>query len=169
MTIGQKIAEARQRTGHSQKSLAAMEEIPVSKESIAKYETGARNFPKDMYPRISGALDDPQFYFETWQETTGYVSMPFLDGPAIERRAAAMAHLVKKETVEAIERVEKTCWFSPPDQRPEEEMNELIGELLDAAASMTNLVAALCKENELSMKRAFQKWRVSLKARKYEK
>ncbi|OAH53864.1 transcriptional regulator [Domibacillus aminovorans] len=172
MTIGRKIADARKRTGHSQRSLSEMEEVAVSKESIAKYEKGTRTFPKDMYPRVAGALDDPQFYFETWQETTGYVSIPYFNGAVIDRHPAAMVHLVKSETVEAIDQVEMVCWYKPSENRTEhekEDVRQVIKELLDAAASMINLAAELCKDNGFSMKSLFREWRVSLKARKYER
>lgn len=169
MSIGKKITEARSRTGDSQKSLA--EEVFVSQESISKYENGSRRFPKHMHQPIAEALDDEQFYFDVWEETTGCVSIPYFDGAYIDRRAPAMACLVKVETNEALLHVEKMTWYKPPSQRNEAEkeaVEKAIVELLDAAASMMNLVAELCKENHLSMKGIFRQWRVSLKARKYE-
>lgn len=172
MTIGKKIAEARRRTGHSQRSLSEEAEIAVSKESIAKYEAGTRTFPKDMYPRIAQALDDPQFYFEAWEETTGYVSIPYLDGSYIDHRAASLVHLVKLETDKAMTSMEKTCWFKPADQYSELEKGEIqqvMKELLDTVASIMNLIAALCKEHRFSMKMIFRQWRVNVKERQYKK
>jgi len=168
VTYRDHLTSARKRKGYSQRSLALKEDVHVSKESIAKYESGTRKIPNDMYEHLSKAIDDTQLYFESWEATTGHVSIPFLDGPVILRQAAAMVHLVKKEAIEAIEQVEKTCWYTPPDHRSKEDLEALNRELLDSAASMMNLVAVLCEENGLSMKDTFQKWRVSLKARKYE-
>ncbi|OMP68725.1 helix-turn-helix domain-containing protein [Domibacillus epiphyticus] len=172
MTIGKKIAEARKRTGHSQRSLSEEEEMTISKESIAKYEGGTRNLPKDMYPRVAQALDDPQFYFEAWEETTGLVSIPYLDGSYIDHRAASLVHLVKMETEKAMKSIEKICWFKSADQHSElekEEIQQLMKELLDMAASILNLVAALCKEHQFSMKMIFRQWRVSMKVNQYNK
>lgn len=169
MSIGKKITEARGRTGDSQKSLA--EEVFMSQESISKYENGSRRFPKNMHKPVAEALDDEQFYFEAWEETTGFVSIPYFDGAYIDRKASSMVYLVKSETNEALLHVEQMTWFKPANQRDEAEkeaVERMILELLDAAASMVNLVAELCKENHLSMKAVFRTWRVSLKARKYE-
>lgn len=172
MTIGRKMAEARKRTGHSQRSLSVEEEMAVSKESIAKYEAGTRKIPKDMYPRVAQALDDPQFYFESWEETTGYVSIPYLDGSHIDHRAATLVHLVKMETHKAMTSVEKLCWFKPADQHSDlekEEVQQVMKELLDTVASIMNLVAAICKEHRFSMKVVFRQWRVNVKARQHKK
>ncbi|MCI2254226.1 helix-turn-helix domain-containing protein [Domibacillus sp. PGB-M46] len=172
MTIGKKIAEARKRTGHSQRSLSEEEGMAISKESIAKYEAGTRTFPKDMYPRVAQALDDPQFYFEAWEETTGFVNIPYLDGAFIDHRTASLVHLVRMETEKAMRGMEKTYWFKPPDQYSEiekEEVQKVVKELLDAAVSIMNLVAALCKEHRFSMKLIFCQWRTSLKEKQYEK
>lgn len=172
MTIGKVFAEGRKRAGLSQKDLSEKDGVHYSKEAIGKAELGTRNLPKELYPKLAGAIDDPQTYFGVWEETTGFVSIPYLDGAGIVHQSAAMVHFVRTETVEAIEHVEKTCWFKPSDQRSElekEEVQRVIMELLDAATSMLNLVAALCKENGFSMKAVFRQWRVSLKAKKYEK
>lgn len=67
--------------------------------------------------------------------------------------------------------MEKTCWFKPADQYSElekEEIQKIMKELLDAAASIMNLVAALCKEHRFSMKTIFRQWRASVKARHYK-
>jgi len=43
MKLGKEMANARKRKGITQEGLAS--NTPVSRESIAKYETGARTFP----------------------------------------------------------------------------------------------------------------------------
>ncbi|MGG3452327.1 helix-turn-helix transcriptional regulator [Domibacillus aminovorans] len=172
MKPGEKLAYARERAGMTQKELVEHEEIAYSREAIAKYETGARTFPKSLYPSVTKALDDPQYYFESWEETTGFVSIPYFDGSFIDRHPAAMVHLVKTETVEAIEQVDLMCWYKPSENRTEhekEDVRQVIKELLDAAASMINLAAELCKDNGFSMKSLFREWRVSLKVRKYKR
>lgn len=168
MSIGKKIADGRKRKNLSQTELAKKEGVNYSRSAIAQGELGHRNIPKHAYAGIAGAIDDPQTYFDFWEESTGQVSIPFLDGPMIMRQAAAMSQLVKKETCEAMEHVEEYCWFKPPELREKEDVDRIITELLDSAASMINLVAVLCEESDMSMKRSYGQWRVSLKARKYE-
>jgi transcriptional regulator with XRE-family HTH domain len=172
VTIGRVFAEGRKRAGLSQKDLSEKEDVNYSKEAIQKFEQGTRTYPKPLYPKTAGAIDDPQTYFEVWEETAGYVSLPYFDGDFITHKSSDMVLLVKKETKEALFHVKETPWFQSPESRTEQDLENIqktIAEILDSAASMVNLVAAICKENDLSMKAVFRQWRVSLKARKYEK
>ncbi|PAQ15042.1 transcriptional regulator [Bacillaceae bacterium SAOS 7] len=170
MKIGEKIAEARKRVGFTQKDLSEGEEVFCSREAIAKYETGKRPFPKDHFQGVAHTLDDPQFYFDSWEETTGYVSIPFFDGDYIDQHPSAMKYMVKKETYEALENMDKVCWIKPVHIRnnaEQEEIKQVIKELLDAAASMINLVAILCREYGFSMRSIFKQWRLSTKAKRW--
>lgn len=151
MSYGEKIAQARARKGYSRKGFSEQTEIPFSEHSVSKWEAGTRRIPDDAYPHITNNLDDMQLYFETWETLPGHVSIPYLDGSMIMRQGAAMSQLVKKEACKAMEHIEQYCWFKPPELREEEEVQRVIDELLDASASMINLVAVLCAESNLSM------------------
>lgn len=170
MTIGEEIAEARKRQGITQQDLSSM--ISYSRESVAKYETGSRNIPKELYPNITQGIDDPQFYFSIWKENTGHVSIPFFDGDYIDHHPTSMRYLVQKETNEALEQLDEINWAKPVAARGTDEveaMKKLLHEQLDAAASMINLVAIICKEYNFSMKDVYKAWNMSLKIRKYNK
>lgn len=170
MAIGEKMATARKRQGLTQEDVSTM--INYSRESVAKYETGNRKVPKHLYSTVTQTIDDPEFYFETWGETTGYVSIPFFNGDHVDHHPASMRHLVQAETNEALAHIEQVCWHKPVHSRTAEEREEIksaILEVLDAAASMINLVAILCREYNFSMKDIFRAWQVTLKARKYKK
>lgn len=170
MSFGELLSKGRKRQDMTQEDLS--EKINYSRESVAKYETGSRKIPKEMYPRITQGVDDPELYFQSWQETTGYVSIPFFNGDNIDQHPASMAFLVKKETDEALEQLKITCWSKPARSKNDEErekMKQVIIELLDAAASMINLVAVICREYQFSMKNIFRSWNASLKIRKYNK
>ncbi|MBT2603775.1 helix-turn-helix transcriptional regulator [Bacillus sp. ISL-53] len=170
MAIGRELAEARKRQGYSQEQLSL--DLPVSRESLAKYETGARRLPVDMRQPIAEAVDDIEFYFATWSEAAGEVSIPYLNGDYIDQHPASMVFLVKRETDEALEQLKKVCWVKPIHTRTDsekEEINRLIFELLDSAASTINLVAIVCREYGFSMNKVFKQWRLTLKARRYKK
>jgi transcriptional regulator with XRE-family HTH domain len=170
MRIGEELANARKRQGLTQEQLAY--DLPLSRESIAKYEIGSRRLPDDMRRPIAQEIDDVEFYFSTWNDATGEVSIPFLNGDYIDQHPASMAFLVQRETSEAIEQLTNACWVKPVHTRTDsdrEEMRKVIFETLDAAASMINLVAVICREYKFSMKKIFAEWRLTLKVRRMEK
>ncbi len=170
MRIGEELAKARKRQDFTQQQLAF--ELPVSRESLAKYEIGLRKVPDDLLLPISQAIDDEQYYFVTWNEAAGEVSIPFFNGDYIDRHPASMVFLVKRETDEALDHLTRACWVKPVhtiNASEKEEMKRVVFEMLDAAASMINLVAAICKEHHFSMKKLFKEWRITLKARRMER
>lgn len=170
MAIGQQLADARKRQGITQEQLAL--DLPVSRESIAKYEVGSRTFQKDLFKPIAEALDDPEFYFSTWNEAAGHVSIPYFNGDYIDQHPASMKYLVQRETNEALDHMERICWSKPVKARTEterEEMKRVINEILDAAASMINLVAILCREYDFSMKSVYKQWWSSIKVRRWKR
>lgn len=170
MTFGTHLAEGRKRRKLSQQDVAI--EVPCSRESISKYETGERQLPKDMYEPILKTIDDPETYFHGWKETSGYVSIPYFDGDYINHQPLNMLYLAKLESAEALEHLKNIRWEKPSNALTEEERNDArqaMKEVLDAAASMVNLVAAFCREYRFSMKDIFKVWHVSLKSRKYKK
>jgi transcriptional regulator with XRE-family HTH domain len=170
LKIGEELAKARKRQGLTQEQLAFG--LPVSRESIAKYEIGSRRLPEDMRRPIAQQIDDEEYYFKTWSDATGEVSIPFLNGDFIDHHPASMAFLVQKETDEATEQLTRVCWAKPvhtQNENEREEVKRAVFETLDAAASMMNLVAVICKEYDFSMKNLFSDWRLTLKARRMEK
>ncbi|CEG25969.1 helix-turn-helix domain-containing protein [Bacillus sp. B-jedd] len=167
MAIGEALAKARKRQGYSQEDLSA--HLPISRESVAKYETGSRRLPDDMRKPIAEALDDVEYYFVTWKEAAGEVAIPFLNGEHVDHHPSSMAFMVKGETAEALQHLEKVSWTKPVHTRTEaekEDMKKVLFELLDAAASIINLVAIVAREYRFSLKEIFKVWRVSLKLRK---
>lgn len=62
MSIGKEVAMARKRKGITQEQLSL--EIPVSRESLAKYETEKRRLPEDLRKCITKGIDDPQLFFK---------------------------------------------------------------------------------------------------------
>nr|WP_309099097.1 helix-turn-helix transcriptional regulator [Fredinandcohnia onubensis] len=170
MTIGTKIANARKRQGYTQEEFVS--DLPVSRESLAKYETGDRKFPFDLRKMVAERLDDEEFYFTAWNESAGEVSIPYFDGDHVDHHPASLKHLVQSETNEALEQLERACWFKPihsSSETEKQEMKRVIHELLDAAASMINLVAVICREYDFSMKDIFKEWRMTLKIRRLRK
>ncbi|MEC1744154.1 helix-turn-helix domain-containing protein [Schinkia azotoformans] len=170
MAIGEKVAQARKRKGYSQEKLAL--DLPCSRESLAKYETGTRRLQDDLRKPISENVDDEELYFAMWSEATGHVSIPFFDGDYIDQHPTSMRYMVQRETNEALDKIEQVCWVKPIHMKngnEREDMKRTIHELLDAAASMVNLVAILCREYDFSMKEVFKAWRVSVKARRWNK
>ena len=170
MKIGEELAKARKRQGITQEQLSF--ELPVSRESIAKYELGSRRLPEDMRRPIAQQIDDEEYYFKTWNEATGEVSIPFFNGDYVDQHPSSMAFLVNRETEEAIQQLMQVCWAKPVHTQNEserEEVRKAVFETLDAAASMINLVAVICREYGFSMKKIFSEWRLTLKARRMEK
>lgn len=170
MAIGEELAKARKRQGMTQEDVAT--EVNYSREAIAKYESGARKMPKELYQQVTQSVDDPQFYFETWEAVGGVVSIPYFDGDYIDQHPSSMNYLVHTETTEALKHLESVSWVKPAHMHNDserEEMRKVLYEVLDAAASMINLVACLCKEYQFSMKDIFRAWQVSMKIRKFNK
>lgn len=170
MAFGEAMAAARKRQGLTQYELS--QETFCSRESIAKYETGARTLPREMYATVTQNIDDPEFYFETWGETTGYVSIPYFDGDNIDQHPSSMLFLVKNETQEALNHLNEVSWSKPSrayTEQDKEKLRKALLEALDAAASMVNLVASICKHHGFSMKDLFRTWQVSLKAKRYKR
>jgi transcriptional regulator with XRE-family HTH domain len=170
LAIGTAIAEARKRQEKTQQELS--QGINYSREAISKFETGDRPIPKEIIPKITQNIDDPRLYFETWKETSGYVSVPYFDGDYIDQHPASLMYLVQKETAEALDSVGSVVWSKPASMySPEEKdhMKQILKENLDAAASMINLVACICREHDFSMRDIFRDWNVSLKIRKFNK
>jgi DNA-binding XRE family transcriptional regulator len=166
--IGKEIAMARKRKGYTQETLSMG--IPASRESLAKYETESRSLPRDLCKPISEAMDDPQFFFHMWNEAAGTVSIPLLNGEYVDQHPSSMMNMVQKETSEALEHLDNICWFKPArawSDREKDEMQQAMNEVLDATASMMNLVAILCEKYGFSMNDVFKYWKVSLRARKY--
>ncbi|MGG3965004.1 helix-turn-helix domain-containing protein [Heyndrickxia faecalis] len=168
MKLGKEMANARKRKGITQEGLAS--NTPVSRESIAKYETGARTFPDDLRSVMVNELDDVEFYFLAWCDAAGKVSIPYFNGENIDHHPTSMAFLVQAETNEALDKLQDIPWAKPVHTRTAQELEEtkkLIFELLDAAASMVNLVGVICNEHQFSMKQLFTQWRLSLRSRNY--
>ncbi|MFD2442898.1 helix-turn-helix domain-containing protein [Bacillus sp. CGMCC 1.16607] len=169
MAFSETMAAARKRKGITQQDLS--ESIGYSRASVAKFETGKRTLPKEALSTVTQQIDDPKFYFETWTETTGLVSIPYFDGEYIDRHPSSLVHLVKKESDEALDALENICWSKPVKAYTNNERQDLtksLLEVLDAAASMVNLVAAICKEHKISMKELFLSWQISLRAKRYK-
>lgn len=170
MAIGTEMAAARKRMNLTQEDLGMG--INYSRESVAKFEAGTRNIPKGIYREVAQTIDDPEYYFLTQEEATGHVSIPYFNGDFVDHHPSSMKHLVQIETNEALNHLEKACWYKPIHNRTDtekEEMRKVLRELLDAAASMINLVAVICREYDFSMKDVFKEWRVSLKIRRFRK
>ena len=170
MAIGTAVAEARKRQEKTQQDVS--QGINYSREAISKFETGDRPIPKEVISKITHNIDDPQLYFDSWKETSGFVSIPYFDGDYIEQHPTSMMYLVQKETAEALEAIESAAWSKPASMFSTEErdhMKQVLKENLDAATSMINLVACICKVHDFSMKDLFREWNVSLKIRKFNK
>ena len=170
MAIGPLIAEARKRKIKTQQEVS--HGINYSREAISKFETGDREIPKEVIPKIAHSIDDPMLYFQTWKESSGFVSIPYFNGDFIDQHPTSMMYLVQKETAEALESIESAVWSKPAKMFTQEEkdhMKQVLKENLDAAASMINLVACICNEHNFSMRDLFREWNVSLKIRKFNK
>lgn len=170
MKIKEELKKARNRQCLTQCDLS--ERVPISREMIAKIETGTRKLPNDLRSTLAEALDDVEFFFASWNDAAGEVSIPFFDGEHIDQHPSSMVFLVKLETSEALERLSGVSWIKPIHTRStdeKEEMKKLLFELLDSAASMINLVAVICREYGFSLRKIFKQWRLTLKIRKYQK
>lgn len=168
--VGEELAKARKRKGLTQEELAW--KLPVSRESLAKYEIGTRKIPDDLRDDIAVAVDDVEYYFVTWNAAAGEVAIPFLDGDYIDKHPSSMMILAKKETREALENLESICWYKPTnclDEIEKKQLKQAMFEILDAATSLVNLIGILCRDYKFSMKKIFKEWRLSLKLRNYKK
>ena len=164
--FGKELAKARQRQGMTQEELSSRGY--VARSTLAGYELNRRNIPDETVRDLTKELDDVDLYFSAWHHATGDVSIPLMNGINIDAYSSSMVFLVKHETKEALESVENMHWHLPSEMRKTESVEQIISELLDAAASMLNLVACLCKEHKMPMARIFRKWQISMKNRGYQ-
>ena len=165
-SFGRDLADARKRKDLSQEELSSRHFIARS--SVAGWETDRRNIPDEAVRELTRELDDVDLYFSAWRHVSGDVSIPLMDGKNVDAHASSMVYLVKLETKEALESVENMHWHLPLEMRNKEDVEKTIYELLDAIASMLNLVACLCREQKFQMVRIFRKWQVSMKNRGYQ-
>ncbi|UJW58770.1 helix-turn-helix transcriptional regulator [Bacillus sp. A116_S68] len=163
---GQMIRSARKERDLTPDEFA--ETLHVSRSLTEKWETGDRQV-MDAYRRdIAETLDSPELYFQTWKESTGFVSLPYLNGRNIDHHPSAMKHMALREVEEALHHMDHVCWVKPADVRKNQEREDIkrvIFELLDAATTLINLVAVLVRKYDFSMKRVFRDWRLTVKAR----
>lgn len=160
------MTEARKRQDLTQDDLSLR--TFTSRSTIAGYETGRRGMPDELVRDVTQNLDDPELYFSAWRHVGGDVSIPIMNGINVDAYSSSMVFLVLKETKEALEHVEDMPWHLPASKRSTEVVEDTIMELLDAVASMMNLVVCLCRENNITMSRIFRKWQLSMKNRGYQ-
>lgn len=166
MAIGQKIAESRKRVGISQQDLA--KRVPVTREAIAKYETGDRKFPDDLRSAFCLGLDDALFIKEIQKDATGGTYLPYLDGPIILHEYASLIFMAKRELKEATSHLAEIDVTKPNQLLTDSEVEHIkrtIRELLDAAAAADTLVINLCSRFNLSYSNEVKNWINTLIAR----
>lgn len=165
MAIGEKIAESRRRLGISQQELSTR--IPVTRESIAKYETG-RDVPEDLRSVFCQGLDDALFTKDMQREATGGTYIPYLDGPIILHEYASLIFRSRKELKEAKDHLAEIDVTKPIEMMSESEVQHVkrtIRELLDAIATADTLVIDLCSRFGFSYNTEVKNWITSLIAR----
>lgn len=167
--IREELVKARQRKETTQLELSF--DSNYCRETISKVETGDRKYQPEMRRAFSESLDDPEFFFHTWEEATGFVHMPYLNGEFIQHDPIHMRYFAEKETREALENLDRVAWYKPIESNTDQEKEDVkrvINEILDSSASQVNLVAALCREYNFSMNKVFKEWLISLKARRFK-
>lgn len=165
MAIGEKITESRRRLGISQQELASR--VPVTRESIAKYETG-REVPEDLRSVFCQGLDDALFTKEMQREATGGTYIPYLDGPIILHEYASLIFRARKELKEAKDHLIEIDVTKPTAMMSDSEIEHVkrtIRELLDAIATADTLVIDLCARFNFSYNTEVKSWITSLIAR----
>ncbi|SFM44226.1 helix-turn-helix domain-containing protein [Salibacterium qingdaonense] len=168
MKTGEVVAQARKERDLSQQELSEL--LNVSRESVSQYETGRGTIPEDLRTATVKALDDPQVTIAMWAESTGGVSVPYLDGPMIDHHPAALMDLAKKELHEAEASLEDVPTTKPLSMFTDEDVKMVRKsnkELLDAAAVILTQVADNCKLLRKSFSREIKEWITTLIARKY--
>jgi transcriptional regulator with XRE-family HTH domain len=166
MGLGQTLVESRKQRNKTQSDMA--KDLPFSQSAIAKFENGSRNITKENRSIVALSYDDPAVYFAAEEEATGGVTLPFLNGKHIERSLAAMKELAQHEAQEALNRLNEMHMYKPAQYWTDEEkaeMKQSMNELLDAAASIQNLVAISCKEYQFSQREIYKNWRKTVKQR----
>lgn len=168
--MGEEVAKARKRQGYTQEQLTL--DLPIDRTTLAKYETGASKLPDDLKPMIAQEIDDAEFYFTAWQDCTGEVSLPYLNGDYVDQHPSSMMFMVQNEIEEALDHLDSMPWSKPVNminETEKEEIKRALFETLDAATSMVNLVAVICRDYRFSMKKIFREWRLTVKARRLAK
>jgi len=144
------------------------ESLHVSRSLTEKWETGERSVVDSYRKDIAEVLDTPELYFQSWKESTGFVSLPYLDGVNIDHHPSAMRFMALREVKQALNDMDNVCWTKPVEAKSEQERQEVrkvIFEILDAATTLINLVAILVRRYDFSMKKIFKEWRLTVKAR----
>jgi transcriptional regulator with XRE-family HTH domain len=170
MSFGSTLKEALKHTETEQLELAL--EMNYSRQTVSAWANDSRNIQEDALPKVAEKLDYPNLYLESALLATGGVSIPVLDGDYIDQHPASMKFLVQKETNEALDELGRASFIKPisyQTSQEKEEMKKVIRELLDAACSIVNMVAILCREYNFSMKDIYKSWFITLKARRMRK
>lgn len=170
MTYGTTFKEALKAT-HTKRSDIA-EETHYSHQSVTAWANDTRTISAEALPKVASKLDYPDLYLESAVKATNGVAIPLLDGDYITRSPTGMKELVEYETREALDKLEHTRMLKPAvfaTEVDKEDMKQVIYESLDAACSMVNMIAVLCKEYDISMRETYKKWFATLKERRMRK
>ena len=136
MSYGKTLRDALSHREMKQQDLAR--EARYSEQTVSAWCTDSRSIQADTLPIVSNYLDEPYLTMETWDKATDGVSIPVLDGDYIERNPASMKELVRFETLEALDNLERVKMIKPiafQTDEEKEDMKRVIRELLDSACS----------------------------------
>lgn len=144
------------------------EALHISPQLVSNIKNGHRKLQRDIAKDSIQKYDSPLYLLELLYEFTGGLSSPVMRGKSVEQHRLAFEEFTIKQLEEAKHILDEVSLVKPPGSTTEEEqeqIKEVIYELLDAEMAISNLIAVLCKEYDISYKRCVNDRKLNWKAR----
>lgn len=146
--VGELMKEMRAKETQQKQAL----DMSVARETISRYETNKDKINADVARKFSSKYDDPRFAMAIQTEYTGTGPI-LLDGPNADLHRSAVKEKTLEELEEALSRLKSTSLVKPlasMELFEKQDLHEALEELVEASTAISNLVAVLCMEAQIS-------------------
>ena len=151
--IGMALKEMRKSEGLTQGQLAI--ELNLSKSMVCEIENGNRKLNPDIASHSLKKIDNPNYALDVLHLFSDGFTAPRLNGKSVEYHRLALEEFAMREMEEAVQILKDVSLVKPPQESDLEELErieDVVGELEDAALAIRNLQAILATEYQLPLK-----------------
>jgi len=144
------------------------DDLHISPQFVSNLKNDHRKLHKDIAQASLSIYDNPIYTMELLYEFTEGLTSPIMRGRAVDPHRLAIEEYTLKEIDEIKNILNEVSLAKPPNETSNEEkerIKQIIYELLDGEMVISNLIAVLCKEYEISYKKCIQERRANWKAK----
>ncbi|GEK30299.1 hypothetical protein KZO01_06080 [Kurthia zopfii] len=128
--------------------------MSIARETVSRYETGKDKVNIDVARQYSAKYDNPRFAITVQNQYTG-TGPVLLDGENVDLHRSAIKEKTLEELEEAFNRLKKTSLAKPLaclEIYEKQDLHDALEELIEASTAISNLVAVVCMESDISYK-----------------